>query len=134
LKIYHADSNWVFIPLDGCIDINKKVSPLSDDERSISVRVIEHDLFSENDTYESDFSGVCESVNEGNGEFQFTSDGGTFTFKLEVARYSERELKRILLAVLATPLSIAITVTMGIPGRTWATFLLRLGRTRITRA
>jgi hypothetical protein len=112
LEIYHADSNgvghwedftksfvdWVFIPLDGCIDINKKVSPLGD-EGSIRIQVIEHDLFSENDTYESDFSGVCKSVNEGNGEFQFTSDGGTlFTFKFEVARYSAGEVKRLLLA------------------------------------
>jgi hypothetical protein len=111
LEIYHADPNgvghwedftrsfvdWVPIPLDGCIDINKKVSPLGD-EGSIRVRVIEHDLFSENDTYESDFSGVCESVNEGKREFQFTCDGGTFTFKFEVARYSKEEVKRLLLA------------------------------------
>ena len=90
LEIYHADSNgvghwegftkepFVFLPLNGCIDINKDVSPIGSD---IEVRVKEFDLFS-TASVGTKFEEVCQDVSNGQN-LEFATKHGTFTFVLD---------------------------------------------------
>jgi hypothetical protein len=87
LDIYHADSNgeghwegftkepYVFLPKNGCININKDVSPIGA-ESYIEVRVKEHDFFS-TDVARTKFEDVCNGT-----DLVFATEHGDFTFVL----------------------------------------------------
>jgi hypothetical protein len=89
--------DWVPWDKEGCNDINKIVRPLAPDD-AITVRLEEHDSWQYPDKHETILTGVCESVDSGDGQFSVPTEFGTFTFMFEgEVRYSFLNVKSMLL-------------------------------------